>query len=413
MKVHPIGTKIFYNYIFKVTTTVEPFHCDLIIPEKSETPPEIREQILKLAKTVYFFENDDPKIITFVDIFKIENSEKGKIRTYFAYIQRGKESINILLSKYFHPRALKWPISFNNSLFLDLRSLTFSENELFEIKAKIPERPPDVFPNLNFIKSLDFSQNAEISVLYQMFLSTFPPIYMFQFIYYLFQSYKIFVVSSKIDKLTDIVFAINSFFYPLQKNKFLINTIPLISCDTTIDVLNQLEGPCIMGIPLTHLLTLGDFSPKSKHILFNIDIPYLILNTPPDEMKNNTVLRQKGNGVNNLLLKEHRETLNIFYQFREVFPTFHVQMKIAEFTIGFIKFFFDIKDDSSTGVLRALQTASKNPSYTSFFREGSLLSEFLRQLSNPSDSPELIKLYFPAESNTPQITVPQLISDFK
>lgn len=249
---------------------------------------------------------------------------------------------------------------------------------------------------------------------------------MYQLIYYLFLSFKIIIISASIERISKVVFAINSFLYPLKKDTFLFKSISLLNANDKNII--KMSGPCIIGVHnsiINEVLSL--LSIESKYIIFNTDIPY-ILSQPKNffdelelesqdeqtqkQMKQDAL--QKERSITSLFHNAHKDTITFVYQFEHVFPAYHIHSRISEFVIGLVKCFFDIPQEKYLleDIVKEIDNAKNDPKYKNLLKEGSLCDALLNQLHNPSKFKDTIKLYFPKESKTPMIAVPQLRTDF-
>lgn len=435
MITHPIESEYLFQYYFIVDLSSNPQTVNSRYPENAKISDDFSNKILHLAQAINPFDLPDEvnnrKNLKYIDLIDLPDQNDSKTIIYFAYVYNSssKAPLKILLSQYYHPNLLESILEFDicnndSSLFHKLSKISFIEKNA-EFLINLPD---DEIPEKysRFLKN-DLSQVSEISFSRRIFLSQFPPYYMYQIIYYLFSSYKIIVSSSSIEQISKTVFSINSFLYPLQKDTFLFKTIPLLNRNDK-DMI-KMNGPCIIGVHtsiINEVLSL--LTPESKYILFNTDIPYIIaqpkcfikeqeLECQPDEISQKQLMQdalQKERSITSLFHNAHKDTIMYVYQFEHVFPAYHIQLRISEFIIGLIKCFFNINPEKYLlkDIVEEINNAKKDPKLKKLLKEGSLCEALLNQLHNPSEFKETVELYFPIESKTPMITVPQLRTDF-
>lgn len=433
MIAHPIESEYLFQYYFIVDLSSNRQTVKARYPEDASTSDEILDKILHLAQAIHPFDLPDEvnnrKNLAYVDLIDLPSENEDKTITYFVYVfnSSSKAPLKILLSQYYHPNLLSGILendicNNDSSLFHKLSKISFVEKNT-DILINLSDN--DIPEKYSHFLKTDLSQISEISLLRRIFLSQFPPYYMYQLIYYLFRSFKIIICSSSIEQISKTVFAINSFLYPLQKDTFLIKTIPLLNRKDK-DLI-KIDGPCIIGVHSSIINeVLPILPPESKYTLFNTDIPYIISQPKnfigelelechsSDQKQIKQDALQKERSITSLFHNAHRDTITYVYQFEHVFPAFHIQSRISEFIIGMIKVFFNIgpKKDLLKDIVQEIDNAKNDPRFQNLLKKGSLCEALLNQLHDPSEFKETFKLYFPKESKTPVITVPQLRTDF-
>lgn len=433
---HPIECECLFQYFFIVDISSSIRTVKTRYPEDATFSEEISNQIIHLTQSLNPFDLPDEvnklSKLTYIDLIDLPNKNNNETETYFAYLfnSSSKAPVKILISKYYHPKLLEGILendvcNNDSSLFHKISKISFIMKDKYTVSIDLPDE--DIPEKYSHFLKYDLSQVSEINYSRRIFLAHFPPYYMYQIIYYLFSSYKIIVCSSSIPRISSIVFAINSFLYPLQKNTFLVKTIPILNRNDKEKI--QIDGPCIIGVHdsiLNEVLPL--LSPESKYIVFNTDIPYITSqpktiikelelecqtgDNSQEQLTRNAL--QKERSITSLFHNAHKDTITYVYQFEHVFPAFHIQSRISDFIISLIKCFYEIPPEKylKEDIISGLDNAVKDPRYAKLFKEGSLSKALLDQLKNPSKYEDTVKLYFPKESGTPMITVPQLRNDF-
>ncbi|OHS97191.1 hypothetical protein TRFO_36649 [Tritrichomonas foetus] len=436
---HPFGNKHLFKCILKIDFTKDKDQTTVVFPDTYQLTPQFEAEMIHITQSIDFQgskRSDCAPYVSLIDLPSVK-SPNHPTKKYFTYILNADFSVLILVSKYFHQKLLLWILGSIPDVFKAFYNITFEIDHSYTIQINPPKELG--CPDLCY---QDMSQMSELSNLRISFLSNFPPFYMFQLIHYLLHSFKIIVLSSSVKRLTDTVFAINSFFYPLQLNKFLIHTIPLLHRKEKEKI--KIDGPCIIGVHTSLIDALDLLSDQKCYIILNADVPYLNVNIPgmkhsvappkisssnskpnvtsnaqpnihscPNNMNRQAIITpDKERQIDSLVRAAHISIINFVKQFQPVFPAFHVQAKLCEFTVGLLKIYFNSKSCSYDDIKSALLNGKGIASNWHFFTETSLCLDFLFQLNYSQSHPEMMKFYFPREVGMPVITVPQLPTDF-
>jgi hypothetical protein len=208
------------------------------------------------------------KLIT---VHVVENHGNPRQYLYIKYFFQSQKIVVIaILSEFLHIRLFEKMFTFvTDSNIVDVLSV-FSNPEFkyesYEVTCESDH--PD------YVITDGISMRSEIANFHLFFLTYYPPAYAATIVAMLVSNIRVFVVGSSTAKITQTIFAIISFFYPV------VDPVKVISLIRNENEVSMVSGSSIIGVHTTMLTKVSKLLMK-EDLIFNIDDPYITCEAPP------------------------------------------------------------------------------------------------------------------------------------
>lgn len=287
---------------------------NMVFPETDTFLTHIKEQVKRLSFPLVEDQGItwDPEMT--VNLIPSENIHYYLYTKY--YTQQTKFIAVAILSRYHHFRLFK---SLFSTITSQIPKTFYQDSSKIEFEKTTYEiRPKKQVNDLNL--NMDVSPLSEIAYLQSYFLANYPPTIIGSLMPLVCAGCRIFVVSSNTTKITQTVFAIASFFYPIVANDVFY---PLIA-HQNISTLSKLhEG--VIGIHSLTFLAIQDRILQAD-IIFNLDDVYISSGQPP-----------KFKSWLNVQISEFAQTVrNVTKNYEPAFPAYNIRCLITDFFTNFL-----------------------------------------------------------------------------
>lgn len=301
-----------------------------------------------------------------VHFIRDHNGNQYYIYTQY-YILTSKYLTISFITKYHHFRLF-------SALFSTITSQVEKRFYRKASKIKFKLEDFDIKPKKDEMNlSMGVSPASEIAYLHYFFLSNYPPALIGTLISLICAGRRIFVVSSSTSKITQTVFAIASFFYPVVSAE---TFYPLLVHDNVASAFKIYEG--VVGIHSTSFLSISE-QIETVDVVFNCDDIYISCQRPP----------KYKSWLNTEIASFAQSIRNATMNYSPAFPSNIVKTMISEFLILYLTKLFgcprnpdailgDFKRYSSNGD-RLEHIACRTP----------IIKEFMRMAKNREEVMEV------------------------